>query len=397
MLKKVKTREMDVNIEMTMGNNESSSQKKDDKAQKFDEECKQSELILNSLQKARQCLYLSHFFAHFSENYWEFSILLFLSAITNFESILYVSTFGLCLNLGTFFVTPWLGNIIDKWPGEDRLRIIRYLIGSKHLTVMLALIFSLVLILVPPFVEGSTDDTDSTSSLSSNRNSNTLPTNVVFALIGVHILGTVAKILDHTFNIVIERDLIVILSQYSVPNNMTNDHNTIQSEWLSKTNSTMKQISLIAPFMITFLIFKDKLQYTCLLVGLVALISWIIEVFYITNIFHQIHILRLEQIHSDRSSCLQSEFESTTLDDRLNAAKQEIQKEKNVGSNRWAIVVYFEQPGSMAGISYALLFANSVTMGNGIFTGYLLDRGLAANIVGILRGISSAIGLLVSR
>ena len=59
----------------------------------------------HDLQISRRWLYLSIFFAHFSENYWQFSAVLFLSAVYNFDSILYVSSFGLALNIGTFFVT----------------------------------------------------------------------------------------------------------------------------------------------------------------------------------------------------------------------------------------------------------------------------------------------------
>ena len=53
-----------------------------------------------------------------------------------------------------------------------------------------------------------------------------------------------------------------------------------------------------------------------------------------------------------------------------------------------------QQASAFGGLGLAMLYTNSLTMGNGIMTTYLLYRGLDLELVGVLRGIASAIGLL---
>ena len=255
----------------------------------------------DALQRSQRWLYLSHFVAHFSENYWQFSVILFLSAISNFESIFYISTFGLSLNIGTLLVTPCLGNWIDRRlkEGDEQLRILRCLLVGKHTAVMvLALLCSLVLraTTTMPLLPQSEADDDSSSSSSSPVNvvpNKPLAVAAIVALAGTHILGTAAQVLDQTYNIIIERDLVVVLSQYyAAVGNDADSNNTFQCEWLSKTNATMKQIGLIAPGMISFLILEDdnkyNYQYTCLIVGIIPAVAWAVEYLCITKIFQQI-------------------------------------------------------------------------------------------------------------
>jgi len=371
-----------------------------------------------ALQRSQRWLYLSHFVAHFSENYWQFSVILFLSAISNFESIFYISTFGLSLNIGTLLVTPCLGNWIDRRlkEGDEQLRILRCLLVGKHTAVMvLALLCSLVLraTTTMPLLPQSEADDDSSSSSSSSVNvvpNKPLTVAAIVALAGTHILGTAAQVLDQTYNIIIERDLVVVLSQYYAAAGDDADNISSQSEWLSKTNATMKQIGLIAPGMISFLILEDDTyyQYTCLIVGIISAIAWAVEYLCITKIFQQ--ILPVLQQREAASSCI---IELDDLDDLaadttsimrvdsrndINIIEEDIiiVTTKRDDLNRWAIMVYLEQPGAPAGISLALIYGNSVTFGNGMLTAYLLNRGMKAQTIGVFRGISSAVGLLVS-
>jgi hypothetical protein len=87
----------------------------------------------------------------------------------------------------------------------------------------------------------------------------------MICIIGIHILGAVAQVMDQGFLISIERDWVVVLSEAAslslTKTSRTNDdgHETIKntkdlstndevdtvfSQWLSQTNVAMKQIDL---------------------------------------------------------------------------------------------------------------------------------------------------------
>ena len=48
----------------------------------------------NQLNYARKLLYFSHLFDQFSEGTWQFCLVLFLAAFSNYESLVLVSTYG---------------------------------------------------------------------------------------------------------------------------------------------------------------------------------------------------------------------------------------------------------------------------------------------------------------
>ena len=310
----------------------------------------------SGLQTSRRWLYLSHFFAHFSQNYWQFFVVLFLTEVPLEHSIFYVSTFGLSLNVGSFFITQWLGKWIDGRPSEDQLRIIRYMLAGKH---FLPLILSFVCYCGLKLKKNDFD--------SSQNDSFSIP--IAIMLFIIHLVGTAAHVLEQTFNVVIERDLVVDLSQ------TTDETDISKTQQLSKTNATMKSIALIAPGMISFLIL-GKLELTCLLVAIVAIVSWTVEYYCFTQIFLKIPVMK----QREETSCIDTS-----------------ENEEERDTDRWAISVYCEQPGAIAGLSLALLYANSVTFGNGMLTAYLLNEGMSAETIAVFRGISSLIGLVVRK
>ena len=60
-----------------------------------------------SLQVARHYLYVSHTLNQFSEWSWQFCLVLFLAALTQYESLLFVSTYGVTLNGMVAYMTPY--------------------------------------------------------------------------------------------------------------------------------------------------------------------------------------------------------------------------------------------------------------------------------------------------
>lgn len=340
------------------------------------------------LLKSRRWLYLSHFFAHVSDTLWQFAATIFLSACANYQSLIFVSTFGLSINIGTCFAVPALGKWIDNGLLGNRLQVARILIAGKHFAVLLAVLLSWVLIILfSSQSDGaySSSITPSPSPLQSSlsKNTNMTPATVV-ALIGIHIVGMAAAVLNQTYNVVMERDWVVVLGECS--DNM----DVPQHRWLSNTNATMKGITLLAPGVVSILVIENNLQLVCLLVGILHVAAWTIEKCSVTKMYEGVDALKQRQASTSevKERDITPDIETIDFDSLASLASTKKLEEK------WGLVVYLDQPAAWSGLGLALLYANSLTFGNGILTAYLLYHGTAIELVGAFRGISSAIGLL---
>ena len=384
---------------------------------------RRNELHKKALQKSKRWLYLAHFCAHFSDNYWNFSVVLFLSALEENQSLILISTFGLSHSLGTVIFTPKLGRWVDQRPKYEELRTIRLVLASKYtVIVLLAVVCSWTL---------------ATSLKAPSHSASENMTNLwwVLGVVGIHILGTASQVLYQTFKIIIERELVVILSLHA-----KDMINISQSRWLSETNATLSRIGLVAPLTISFLVLQENLQLACLFMFLVAVLSAFVE-----NHCYSIICQHLQECPMITSASptneleLLTEFASTdsnetlvTAEDQINIHNtsletksslddtsstcscttiQDMKKEDNTATRirphlradnsmrntnkKWALQVYFQQAVAPAGICLALLYANCITFGNGILSTFLLSQGLGAARTGLFRGISSAVGLLV--
>ena len=204
----------------------------------------------------------------------------------------------------------------------------------------------------------------------------------------------VAQVLYQTYNVVMERNVVVILSECATAGNVAE---ISQSQWLSNTNATLKQIALIVPGTISFFIVENNVQVACWMITIFSAISMVVENLCITRIFQNFSILARQHNNDSTSQsgentpCIRSD-----TDEEEKFEKQTSMEDVCVQHDRWALFLYLEQPIAPAGISLALLYANSVTLGNGMLSGYLLNRGVKAKTIGIYRGIASAVGLLVS-
>jgi iron-regulated transporter 1 len=235
------------------------------------------------LEKARRFLYLSHFFAQFSEVAWQFSLILFLAAITRYKSLALVSTYGLASGLSVCAFGSTAGRFVD---GANRLASAQFFIWTENLSVLVATAFCYRLLLVAqddpnakdPPLSLVFDDSSSSSNaswLESMFPHVPLDPISLVCIAGVHFFGAFAQILDRGFLVAIERDWVVIMSQAAVPPNPTStgpplpraDSNAPSPEppdrtssaasqephqqrhaakksWLSETNVCMKQIDL---------------------------------------------------------------------------------------------------------------------------------------------------------
>lgn len=84
--------------------------------------------------RARRLLYVSHFFAQFSEMAWQFSVALFLASFTQYQSLVLVSTYGLTVSAAVCLGASSAGRYIES---SSRLPMARQLIVGENLCVVL--------------------------------------------------------------------------------------------------------------------------------------------------------------------------------------------------------------------------------------------------------------------
>lgn len=134
------------------------------------------------------------------------------------------------------------GHFVDV---SNRLFVARTFIWTENSAVLLATIFSYLLLSSPPMATASLDGQNSSNQGSSGFSG--IPSDCwsLFLLISIHILGATAKIFDRGFVVAIERDWIVVMSTSILDDSLSMEEQlVVQKKWLSETNVAMKQIDL---------------------------------------------------------------------------------------------------------------------------------------------------------
>lgn len=247
-------------------------------------------ISMRTLSYARKLLYISHLFAQFSEAAWQFSVAIFLAACTNYQSLILVSTYGIALNLSVCATATFLGNWVDR---ADRLHVARRLIPIQNMAVLLGTLCCWLLLSSTASNDEAlkanpAEEVESTA-ISKPRFSN-VPRSIpaLVALVGIHVFGSMAQLLDRAFLVAIERDWVVVLSQASGEKHFTS--------FLSDTNVAMKQIDLsckvVAPGIAGLAISMiGNLQWACLVVGGITLMALLVEYTCTTQIYNLIPAL----------------------------------------------------------------------------------------------------------
>lgn len=236
---------------------------------------------------ARKLLYFSHLFDQFSEGTWQFCLVLFLAAFSNFESLVLVSTYGLVSGILVCYFGPQLGRFID---GADRLFTARLFIGLQSSATLLATACCYFLLAADGPKDHFSDESEDDSK---KGNSYGVPTDIksICLLMGVHLLGAIAQVLDNGFTVAIERDWIVVVSQYMLLAPGEENNIQKQKDWLSETNVALKQIDLsckiIAPAVAGFVVAgwdggnathnASNLKSAALFVGFLGALALVVE------------------------------------------------------------------------------------------------------------------------
>jgi iron-regulated transporter 1 len=309
------------------------------------------------LVRARRLLYLSHLFNQFSENAWQFCLVLFLASFSNYESLILVCSYGLVSGLCVCLFGSAAGRFID---GANRLLVARRFIGTENFAVLLATLFCYILLAEqgknPPEIENE-------AKWSRLQGVPTDPLSI-FLLIGIHILGAAARILDSGFVVAIERDWIVVMSRFMLaPDISSNEQLQRQKNWLSETNVAMKQIDLsckvVAPAFAGFFVallddgtdphHGSDLRGAALFVGCLNAMALVVEYICTAKIYHEIPDLAIKSTPGQ------------SLENGHKGTPPALKVEKKVDEDRCILKVpnglklYLEQPVSFAGVGLSLL------------------------------------------
>lgn len=404
------------------------------------------------LNRARLLLYVSHFSAQFSEASWQFALILFLAAFVQYQSLFYVSTYGIMSNLAVcLFSSTTSKNFIDR--SHNRLRSARYLIWFENSCVIIASVFCYLLLrktILEHNARQQEQNLDATSTQQSTDNLISYDFYTILYLIGIHLFGPTAQILDGVFLVAMERDWVVVMGH--VASNLTaiekeqqNQNNSddksnngsttkmSDTSWLVETNVTMKQIDLsckvlspaIAGFAVDFFGY-NRLHIGAIFIGFINILSLVMEYLCTEIIYNSIPELSVKSSSDapsngtnssshDKNNKNGTHYQSLKdSDDNNHSPDRDIDKEKQKlitesiptkdsimsrclkclhMESPPPLLLYLQQPVCCAGFGNSLLYFNPLTFG-GLMSAYLLYRGMSMSKVGFWRGVSALVGLV---
>ena len=367
------------------------------------------------LRLTRRWLYISHLFAQFSDNLWQFCVVLFLAAFSNYASLMLVSTYGLMTGLSVCMLGSLAGRFVDS---QNRLYAAQCFILSQNASVIIATVLCYALLardndqFMTGQEQGKTIGGSSSMHWIKSR-FNGVPSDPIsiVLLVGIHFLGAAAQILSKGFVVAIERDWIVVMSTlasstYGLPVGSLGAPGLSEKTWLAETNVTMKQIDLAckigAPAIAGFIISAfdngtmdhgSGMRGAAILVGVINSFSLVVEYLCTLKIYHLIPEMAVKA-HKVVTK------KGDLFCDQGNE-KNYLVPERDAGRYGCGCLqllphglrIYLNQSISFGGFAFALLYLNALTFG-GLMTAYLVWRGMRFESIGLWRGISSAIGLM---
>ena len=328
------------------------------------------------LRGSRKLLYLSHFGNQFSELAWQFCLVIWLAQVTHYESLIFVSTYGVTLQAMVCVGTPIFGRYIDEMARKGKRSLLTTrLIAAENICVLLATLCCAYLILG---IDNPTGDGINDDASNNGQNPSWQKPSTLCLLLVIHILGGMAQVLDRSFLVAVERDWIVVMAEAAGEN---------KDNWLSQTNVALKQIDLtcqvVAPAVTGWVLTLLPTGFGVLWVGLCNCLALIVEWVSMKTIASMLPMLDQAKdivVHEEEEDNSLSELDSPNND-----------QEKTMKS----LQLYFRQSMAFAGLGLALLYFNVLTF-SGMMTAYLVSEGMSISTIGMWRGFSSVIGLLAT-
>ena len=358
----------------------------------------------HELQKSRSLIYIFHTLNQFSELSWQFALILLWAAIVDYKSLFFVSTYGVCVQLSLCIISPWMGTKIDKAAEGSsnnstvwtRLSLVGALIMGEGVMILVATICAMILVDAVNVKKGD-------PYASEDDNSALVPAGLfesrefvsVICIVLIHIAGSLAQVLDKACLTALERDWIVVMSSAA----------SDTSAWLSETNVKLTQIDLgcqiIAPGFTGLLleyVFQvsassdhfDHWKYAILSLSCWNCGALCFEWRCLQQSYNNLTILQgRRSTQQDTNRC--DNEDGRLLEDSVLISCRPLPNPCSVLDQ---LRVYFNQRSvAWGGLGLALLYCNALTF-SGMMTAYLVSCGMTMDRIGILRGISSAVGLL---
>lgn len=342
----------------------------------------------DALRKARRLLYVSHSASQFSEQSWQFGLILFLAAFTNYTSLILVSSYGLATGLTVCLAGPSAGRYFVDSLSWNRLSAAQFLISAQTLSVLTATAFCYALLIFHKQQQDGTHASQFSAEDAATANwfhrwlkGVPLDGYSIILLIGIHFFGPLAQILDKSFLISIERDWVVVMGQVAADGTMINDTTGLSNPqpsktWLSETNVFMKQIDLscrvAAPAVSGFVIGaatsnggKNDLANAALFVGILNAAALVVEYFCTAHIYKLIPTLGVKHAAppakgnstSSKKASDEENGDKTTTDVQSSSTKDGVDSGCGCGFVKLpnGLRIYMEQPISWAGLGLAML------------------------------------------
>jgi len=370
---------------------------------------------------AKRILFVSHSIGQLATVSWQFSIPILLSALTEFKSLFFVSSYGIVSgSLILICNTSVLGNFIDSSHYSRSTILTRLLFGQMTCAILASLfcyhLFQRVSILQEHTSRQQDDDTDATDRSENITRPLVLMTDTYFGtiMIGLHLFGGLGKALDKAITIALEKDWVVVMSEeldrvaHSNRTILDDERNemgnggdeedekqrmmpsssihmqrrpTVNGSSLTQINAQMKQIDLgskfigptIAGFMMqAFDQSMKSMSKASLVIGVLQVFSIVFEYIATRWIYQLVPTLSIKR--NKNKECSADSSSSSCL----------------FYSN---VVTYFIQTYSLSGLSLSLVYSNILTL-TSLMSAYLVSIGMSLGSVGIWRGVASIIGLL---
>ena len=447
---------------------------------------KEPSQVKANLEKAKNILYASHLVAKFSDFGWQFCLILFLTALTDYKSLALVSTYGLFTGIVVCLAGPSAGAFVDS-KDRKRLHIAQFFIWVQNLSVIVATTCCFFLLRSVPVVgQGNDEGSNPESAKIGSEIFPDLAPSATYTtwllLVTVHIFGACGKLADQSMTVAMERDWVVVMSKVAGGDHFEEDidsdedqkylsqrsdcqdsdlsslstgdisfgsytelndsiiRNLKEKTWLSNTNTVMKQIELVCKVAapsgagLFFGLFDNqkvgnddvlvqshwnKLSFAALIIGILNIISLAIEYSLIQKIYELVPLLEvrndpneneteieasaklnipLGDSHTNELDSMPEKVSSTIQSGKTQTASLSVLSGgKNSRNYPFTLLrglkLYMQQPIFFGGFALSLLYLNVLSFA-ALMTAYLVWRRMSYEAIGILKGVSSTIGLL---
>mmetsp|Transcript_22365 Transcript_22365/g.39397 ORF Transcript_22365/g.39397 Transcript_22365/m.39397 type:complete len:487 (+) Transcript_22365:127-1587(+) len=293
-----------------------------------------------------------YIFDRFALVIYEFVLIIFLLSVYQ-DSLLLVSIYGLNAGLLVFFLGGKAGRFFDTGVANNRrLQSVLLILTGQYSCILACCAICYILLKL--------DD-----------NLGDLSKVLLFLII---LLSGFGMLSSEAAAVSIENDWIVVICDN-------------KADYLGSLNVKLRRVHLVSrmvgPIAAGYCLkgFDNKLEPVFLVIGIVALVSFIVK------------YKCLKRICSVVPALVMQRGDDANMEEQRIVEEEQDQRHCSSCSMIGGYVIYFQQDIALGGLGESLLYLNVMSSGD-IMTSYLIWRGLSLNWIGIVRGATAITGLL---